>query len=99
MKRPFLSYKTRLLLTAGALFIICAGSLPAHAQTSNETSQLLNRINELENQVQTLSRAVYRGDKSAQAALSADASSSVATAAANNDERMSALEDKQQKLT
>jgi tol-pal system protein YbgF len=101
MKRPLLTYKTRLLLTAGALFIIC--TLPpataVQAQTDNETSQLLNRINELENQVQTLNRAVYRGDKDAQAAVGTGVSGADATAAANNDQRMTAIEEEQQKLT
>jgi tol-pal system protein YbgF len=99
MKRSFLNYKTRLLLTAGALFIICAQPPAGHAQTSNETSQLLNRINELENQVQTLNRAVYRGDKDAQAAVGSGVSGADANAAAANDQRMSAIEDAQRKLT
>ena len=99
MKSDLFKYKTRLLFIAGALFVICAGSSPVQAQTANETTQLLSRINELENQVQTLSRAVYRGDKNAQAAVATQASGADAAAAANNEERMSAIEDAQRKLT
>jgi tol-pal system protein YbgF len=97
MKRLSLTYKTRLLLTAGALFVF--SGVPARAQTQMETSQLMNRINELENQVQTLSRAVYKGDKGAAAAMANSVSSADATAAANNDARMTAIEDKQRELT
>lgn len=104
MKRSVLTYKTiigktRLLLTAGALFVICAAAPVARAQTDNETSQLLNRINELENQVQTLNRAVYRGDKDAQQAVGAGVSNADAQAAAANDQRMTAIEQEQQKIT
>jgi tol-pal system protein YbgF len=98
MKRFLPTYKTRLLLTAGALFIICTASPAVRAQTSNETSQLLNRLNELENQVQTLNRAVYRGDKDAKAAVGSSVSGD-ATAAANTDQRMTSIEEAQQKLT
>jgi tol-pal system protein YbgF len=99
MKHSILTYKTRLLLTAGALFVICCQPPAGQAQTSNETSQLLNRINQLENQVQTLNRAVYRGDKDAQAAVGAGAAGVDASAAAANDQRLSAIEDEQRKLT
>lgn len=37
--------------------------VPAAAQTGGDTAALINRIHQLENQIQTLSRAVYRGDK------------------------------------
>ena len=99
MKRPVLTYKTRLLLTAGALFAICLASPAAHAQGDNETSQLLNRLNQLDNQVQTLNRAVYRGDKDAQAAVGAGVAGADASSAASNDQRMTAIEEQQQKLT
>lgn len=99
MKRSILTYKTRLLLTAGALFVICNMPTTARAQTDNETNQLLNRMNELENQVQTLNRAVYRGDKDAQASIASGASGMDAAAAANNDQRMTAIEEEQQKIT
>lgn len=99
MKRFVINNKTRLLLTAGALFISCAVPPAVHAQTGNETNQLMNRLNELENQVQTLSRAVYRGDKGAQNAVAAGVAGTDATAAANTDARMSAIEDKQRELT
>ncbi len=99
MKRSILTYKTRLLLTAGALFIFCSSSSVVCAQTESETTQLLNRINQLENQVQTLSRAVYRGDKDAQGQVAAGAGGVDASAAANYEARMSAIEDEQRKLT
>jgi tol-pal system protein YbgF len=99
MKRLTLTYKTRLLLTAGALFITCAAAPVVNAQSNNETNQLLSRINQLENQVQTLNRAVYRGDKDAQAAVGAGVASTDAASAASNDQRMGAIEEQQQKIT
>jgi tol-pal system protein YbgF len=103
MKRSVLTYKTRLLLTTGALFITCASMIcmsspVAHAQ-DNENSQLLNRLNEIENQVQTLNRAVYRGDQKSVAAVGKGVSDADTQAAANADQRMSAIEEQQQKIT
>ena len=51
-------------LTIGAAFLVLMTGIaePAGAQSSSE---MLDRINQLENQVQTLSRAVYRGDSKA----------------------------------
>jgi tol-pal system protein YbgF len=101
MKRFIQAYKTRLLLTAGALFVVCAAP-SGYAQTANETSALLSRINQLENQVQTISRTVYRGDRrgappvEAAPAPGAPASSS---AAAGFDMRLTQLEDQQRNLT
>lgn len=83
--------KTRLLLTAGALF---AFSLSAQAQ-SYDNGQMMNRLNELQTQIQTLSRAVYRGDMSGAASMTAGD----AAAAANNEQRMSGIEDQQRNLT
>jgi len=93
-------YKTRLLLVAGALFVVCS-SPAVQAQTANETSQLLNRINQLENQVQTMSRVVYRGERRnivpEKAPLPGDAASPAA--AAGFEVRISQIEDQQRMLT
>lgn len=62
-------FTSRLLLVAGALIAVTVGvSYPAAAQYSSGTrqydsQQLLDRITQLETQIQTLSRAVYRGEK------------------------------------
>lgn len=76
------------------MFVLNAA--PAAAQ--NDTAAILNRINQLDNQVQTLSRAVYRGDKGAAEAL-ASGSAAPAPAVAGFDARMSALEEQQRALT
>jgi len=39
------------------------------ARAQDDNGQLMNRLNELENQVQTLNRAVYRGDQKSVAAV------------------------------
>lgn len=56
-------WKTRLLCAAGALFLLTAA--PAKAgfgqNQSEDTGYLVSRLNQLENQVQTLSRALYKG--------------------------------------
>jgi tol-pal system protein YbgF len=97
MQRCILSHKTRLLLTAGALFIMLT---PQAAQAqSNEIGPLLNRIKQLENQVQTMSRAIYRGDRDARDALANAGSAADAQAAANYEARMSAIEDQQRNIT
>lgn len=88
--------KTRLLLTAGALFVSCGAALPAAAQSSYEATQLMNRIHQLENQIQTLSQAVYKGDMSGAASM---ASGGAAAAAAANETRLSGIEDQQRNLT
>ena len=96
---------TRLLLTAGALFLVVLTS-PASAgfgQETNETAQLLARINQLENQVQTLSRAVWRGGKAPDSsAIESSALSSGgggAGSAAVFETRMSDIEQQQRTLT
>ena len=48
-------------LLTGALFGVFLFTTPAQAQYS-DTARLMDRINQLENQVQTLSRTVYRGE-------------------------------------
>ncbi len=104
MRHSVRSYKAMFLFTAGVLLTVCMGLSEASAsyvQTSNETAQLLGRINQLENQVQTLSRAVYRGDKKAINSLETTTSSnrSTVTAAANFEVRMSQIEEQQRNLT
>ena len=103
-KRSVQYCRTVPLFTAGVLLVVCMGFSNASAsykQTSNETSQLLGRINQLENQVQTLSRAVYRGDKKAIKSLAATSSNEMntVTAAANFEVRMSQIEEQQRNLT
>lgn len=58
-----LQNKTGLLLRAGALFAFVIVLLPlaAGAQEYTDTRSMGNRLNQLENQIQTLSRSVYRG--------------------------------------
>ncbi|MFH1157797.1 MAG: tol-pal system protein YbgF [Pseudomonadota bacterium] len=104
MKRSVRSCRAAPLFAAGILLAVCVGISEASAsytQPSNETGQLLSRINQLENQVQTLSRAVYRGDKNAMDSL-AEASSGggdTVTAAASFEIRMSQSEEQQRNLT
>ncbi|HYD18668.1 MAG TPA: tol-pal system protein YbgF [Patescibacteria group bacterium] len=98
------AWKTRLLLTAGALFLLSATS--AHAgfgQNGEDNSQLVSRINQLENQVQTLSRSVYRGEAKplpmgAQPVYSNDDMTGGGSAA-GYDDRMSQIEAKQREMT
>ena len=68
---------------------------------SADTSQLLGRINQLENQIQTLSRTVYRGKAPSPAEASAfSGGSSADTAAlANIEVRLGQLETQQRNLT
>lgn len=83
----------------GALFVMCAAT-PAAAQTANETSQLLNRLNQLENQVQTMSRALYRGETPPVTIPPVGGSGGIdSTAVANFEIRMSQIEDQQRKTT
>lgn len=56
--------RTGLLLAAGALFLFAAAPVKAgfgQPGGGDTTGQLLSRINQLENQLQTLSRAIYKG--------------------------------------
>ena len=57
------AFRTGLLLAAGALFLFAAAPVKAGfgQQGGEQTGQLLSRINQLENQLQTLSRAIYKG--------------------------------------
>lgn len=85
--------KTRLLLSAGALFAVTIFLAPSAYAQSN--SQTLSRLDQIENQIQTLSRAVYRGDK-----LPADMAPSDNTAALSTFEgRISDIENRQREMT
>lgn len=116
-KRNKKHHKTGLLLIGGVLFVSFVMMQSATAgytqSTNNDTTALMNRINQLENQVQTMSRAVYRGDKSGAPVMSGSADNSVeampltgagssydsGSAAANYEVRISQIEDQQRKLT
>lgn len=94
--------KTGLLLFAGALFaVFMTAEATAGFSQSADTSQLLGRINQLENQIQTLSRTVYRGKAPSPAEASAfSGGSSADTAAlANIEVRLGQLETQQRNLT
>lgn len=93
--------KTGSLLLAGALFAVfmTAGATAGFSQSA-DTSQLLGRINQLENQIQTLSRAVYRGkDLSAADAAALSDSGAGSAAVANFEVRLSQIETHQRNLT
>jgi tol-pal system protein YbgF len=86
--------KTRLLLIAGALFAVAVVT-PASAGFAQDA--VSNRIQQLENQIQTLSRAVYRGEKLPPGAMpTGDASGA---AIANFEVRLSDIENQQRGLT
>lgn len=93
-----ISIKTRLLLSAGALLLILTAPANAgFAQNQSDNVQTANRIDQLENQIQTLSRAVYRGEKMPMpedtgASASASALSSMET-------RLSDIETQQRSMT
>ncbi len=91
--------KTGLLLVAGVLFaflLLTHGRL-VYAQSTGDTAQLLSRINQLENQVQTLSRSVYRG---APPPANASAPEPVSSSSlAGYDSRIGSLEQKQRQMT
>lgn len=96
-QRPQLTTKTRLPLIAGALFFI---GMPfgAQAQVSADAIQLMSRINQLETQIQTLSRAVYRGEKVVE--MPADFNSGGQPGAvAAYESRMVQIEEQQRNLT
>jgi len=58
----FKEWKTGLLLTAGALFLLSTPAIAGFGANGEDNSQLISRINQLENQIQTLSRSVYKGE-------------------------------------
>ncbi len=96
--------KTGLLLTAGALLLLSAAPATAgFGQNGEDTSQMMSRINQLENQLQTLSRAVYRGESKplpmgAQPVYGNDDMTGGGNPGANED-RLSQLEARQRQMT
>lgn len=91
--------KAGLLLTAAALagFLLVTPAKAAFSQNA-DTAQLLGRINQLENQIQTLSRTVYRG-KATAADAAAMAGQPVDTGAiASLEVRLSDIESKQRNM-
>lgn len=97
--------KTGLLLTAGALLLLSGSPATAgFGQNGEDTSQLMSRINQLENQLQTLSRAVYRGESKplpmgAQPVYSNDDMTGGGGNAGANEDRLSQLEARQRQMT
>ncbi len=94
MKRTIGTHKTRLLLIAGALFITLM-SPASYAQS--ETGELMNRLNQIETQMQTMSRAIYRGETPPD--ISSGNSSVSSSSLAAFEERFVQIEDKQKSLT
>lgn len=72
--------------------LVVSPATAGFAQSGAENVQLMNRLNQLENQVQTLSRSVYRGATPPPGALDMGASSSSGSAAAAYEDRISQLE-------
>jgi tol-pal system protein YbgF len=93
-------HKTGLLLIAGALFaVLMTAEATAGFSQNADTGQLMGRINQLENQIQTLSRAVYRGKAPSPAEAAAFSGASDTGAMANIEVRLSQLETQQRQLT
>lgn len=103
MKTVKTIFKKGLLLQAGALFLalMTAPASAGFAQGSSEASQLIGRINQLENQIQTLSRTVYRGKTPPAMVESAPLSgtSGGGGAYADLDARLTQLEQQQRDMT
>ena len=91
--------KTGLLLTAAALvgFLLITPATAAFSQNA-DTAQLLGRINQLENQIQTLSRTVYRGKAGAADAAAMAGQPMDTGALASLEVRLSDLESKQRNM-
>jgi len=91
--------KAGLLLTAAALagFLLVTPAGAAFSQNA-DTAQLLGRINQLENQIQTLSRTVYRGTANAADAAAMAGQPVDSGAIASLEVRLSDLENKQRNM-
>lgn len=97
-----MSRKTKLLLLAGALFFagVVSPASAGFAQGSSDVGQLMSRINQLETQIQTLSRAMYRGGKLPEGALTQTAPAGMDNAAlAVFEDRLSQIESRQRDMT
>jgi len=98
------AFKTRLLLSAGALLLFSASPALAGFGQNEDTSQIMSRINQLETQVQTLSRSVYR-DGAGNVAPVAAPVAPVTTDGGDTsglaafDARLSAVEEQQRRMT
>lgn len=103
MKTVRIIFRKGLLLPAGALFLalMTAPASAGYAQNSSEASQLIGRINQLENQIQTLSRTVYRGKTPPAMAETAPLSgaSTGGGAYADLDARLTQIERQQRDMT
>lgn len=103
MTLPVKAYKTRLLLTAGALLLFSASPAMAGFGQNEDTSQIMSRINQLETQVQTLSRSVYKGGAANVAPVAEPGMDAGAGVSGGNlasfDARLSAVEEQQRRIT
>lgn len=93
-----LNHNARLLLTAGALCFMLSAPATAAFSQQQDNSQLVSRLNQLENQVQTMSRAMYRGGPMPAASPNYSSDISPGSAAAYED-RMAAIEQQQREIT
>lgn len=91
--------QTGLLPRAGALFVFALLLAPviAGAQEYTDSRSMQNRINQLENQIQTLSRSVYRGAPMPQGAVASGGGDSSAALGVFGD-RLQAIEDQQRNM-
>lgn len=112
VERSMIIGKTRLLLTAGALFAFTfipvaqaqegyngQGWNGGAAPSGREATDLQNRINQLENQIQTLSRSVYRGAPPEAGAMPPADSGASNAALSMIQDRLSTLETQQREQT
>ena len=97
MKDTKKALRMGLLFTTGALFVafMAAPATAAFSQNQDNT-QLISRLNQLDNQVQTLSRAVYKGGPMPEIQSTGDANGGSASV---YEDRISALEQQQRQLT
>lgn len=98
------AFRTGLLLAAGALFLFAAAPVKAgfgQQGGGDQTGQLLSRINQLENQLQTLSRAIYKGAPLPAPSVVAPVpgGDDFSGAAASYEDRISQLENSLRQLT
>lgn len=90
------AFRVGLLFMTGALFVAMTTAPATAAFSQNQdNSQLLSRLDQLENQVQTLSRAVYKGGPMPEI----QAAPSDSGAAAAYEDRISQLEQQQRQMT
>jgi tol-pal system protein YbgF len=95
-KNPLKTMRLGLLLSAGALFaVLVAAPATAAFSQNQDNSQLRSRLDQLENQIQTLSRSVYKGGP---APVYSYDSGGGGNASAYED-RISQLEQQQRQLT